>query len=424
MMPRSVKPPRLLKWRGVWHLFYFDHQKQKQRRIRCSARRAHTGKAREKLLEKYTKFEKDQAAEAVLLPRLATDYDKPLLEALGLFNEDLEERKQEREANPRARAGISVGTFKLVTCTLTAFESWLVSTGQSNLRTGDLDARHLQSFIRHLASNPAKRGKKKRERSAATLNNHRSILLRALTWLNQLRPKLFPDFDSLKAGLKPQRTQPPQPRAFTPDELNEFLRVARLPAPVLEVSRTRGGRKETFEQRVAKVPATPIDRLFLLLALTGMRLGEVLALKWDSVDIERGRIALLAQKTGHPRTVPLRKSTESVEIAPRFADLLKAWKEEAGKRKFVLPHEGLKEPHFPRKAWESIARKAKVADLTPQSLRQNFVSYCASCGVTSAVAAGWAGHREQVAERYYRAQVLDRLPGKNIEDAMGLKLGG
>src|SRR5690606_2676988 len=106
----------------------------------------------------------------------------------------------------------------------------------------------------------------------------------------QLRPRLFPDFDGFRGGLKPQRTAPSQPKAYSPEQLQSFLRRARQPAIAREVTRVRAGRKQTFAQSVAKSPATPIDRLFLLLALTGLRLGEALSLRWEQVDIERGRI--------------------------------------------------------------------------------------------------------------------------------------
>jgi hypothetical protein len=67
-----------------------------------------------------------------------------------------------------------------------------------------------------------------------------------------------------------------------------------------------------------------------------------------------------------------------------------------------------------------VAKKLKGPRIGPQALRQNFTSYAASIGIPAAVAAMWQGHAADVAEKHYRAQVLDRNPGKTIEEVMGL----
>ncbi|MBV6514397.1 MAG: hypothetical protein HPKKFMNG_00020 [Planctomycetes bacterium] len=53
-------------------------------------------------------------------------------------------------------------------------------------------------------------------------------------------------------------------------------------------------------------------------------------------------------------------------------------------------------------------------------LRQNFTSYAASLGIPAAVTALWQGHVKVVAERFYRAQVLERHQGNSLEQAMGM----
>lgn len=71
--------------------------------------------------------------------------------------------------------------------------------------------------------------------------------------------------------------------------------------------------------------------------------------------------------------------------------------------------------HFPRKRWE---RAGKVR---PQALRRSFTSYAASLGIPASVCALWQGHRADVAERFYRMQVLERLDASSLESAMGLE---
>ena len=46
-----------------------------------------------------------------------------------------------------------------------------------------------------------------------------------------------------------------------------------------------------------------------LLAETGMRIGELLALTTDDIDLERGRVTILRTKNHHPRFAPFGAQT-------------------------------------------------------------------------------------------------------------------
>lgn len=58
---------------------------------------------------------------------------------------------------------------------------------------------------------------------------------------------------------------------------------------------------------IARLDALPDRRraLFVTAVYTGLRLGELLALRWADVDFERGRVRVRRSKNGKPRTVPL-----------------------------------------------------------------------------------------------------------------------
>ncbi len=64
----------------------------------------------------------------------------------------------------------------------------------------------------------------------------------------------------------------------------------------------------------------PKPILFIAYQL-GMRLGEILNLTWDQVDLQRGCITLFERdtKNGLARVVPL-----TVSVCPALADLFKA----------------------------------------------------------------------------------------------------
>lgn len=424
-MPQPRKSPRTLRWRGAWHLFWFDPAAGKQRRLACEALGAHTARQRTALVHEYEDRELAVGAEAVRRGGTLA-YDTPLREALGRFREYLGEQAAIREANPEARRGLAPASVRELTDTLDRFTDWLTAKpARKALTTGTLDARTLEAFIARLATEPTRNGNRRVQRAPATVNKHARSLKRCLRWLDDLRPPLFPDLPPLMRPLRPRATNPPEPEAIRPDLLCAFVAAAREredPDHTFSVTRRKPGKTEPerFEQRPPSAAAVPVSRLALLLALTGARLGEVLALKWADVDLARGRLTIRAQKTGRRRVLPLSGAPES-DVAPRLLSLLRVWKIEAGNRAHVLPHDGLPEPRFPKSAWEAAYRAASIERIAPQGLRRSWVSYAASLGVPAAVAGLWAGHSAAVAERHYRGAALDRIAdATDFEQAMGL----
>ncbi|MEZ5992265.1 MAG: site-specific integrase [Planctomycetota bacterium] len=423
-MPREKSKARVLKWRGEFYLFYRDHATGKQKRVLCANLDATNAEARAELVKEYRLKEKLDETEVVRRGGMLA-YDTLLLDAIGTYLKDCEKRVEAREANPDARAGLSAKSGHMIKTTIDHFVEWLKSEGHKDLTTGALDGRLLGTYFQHVAQEKTRKGNKTVRRSAATQNLYRRNLKACLSYLDDIRPPLFPDFKPLKKALKPLRVEMDQPKAFSPDVLGKFFKAAiewESPDVKLKVKRRKGtgsGKVEEFGQGPSKRPATPVSRLFLLLALTGCRVGEALALKWENVDLERGRMTIHAQKTGRTRVLPLVGAPEG-DVAPGLLKLLKAWREEAPKVLYVLPHNGTDQPIFSKSAWQMVNARAKLDRIGPQMLRQNFTSYAASLGVPSTVAALWQGHSAGVAERHYRAQVLERQQGKSIEEAMGL----
>ncbi len=417
------QPAHVRMWRGKWYLIFYDTTggEERERRLSCESLKAITPEARAELVKKYRTQEKLDSAEVVKRGgRLA--YGSPLIEGLDLYLKDLQRRADARAANPQARTGISRKTHELLTMSITTFKDWLETESRTNLTTGQLDAPLLREFFDSVAIKKTKRGKKLVRRKAATINQYIRNVRAALRWLKSLRPPRFPDFESLTDAFKPLRGDEEQPRSFSPSELQAFLRACLMredPQRVVNVIRLKDGKRESFTQTAPSGCTTPTSRLFLLLALTGARLGEALALKWSDVDLERGRLTIHAEKTGRTRILPLVNAPEG-EVSKGLLGLLRQWKLEAGKREHVLPHEGLPAPAYPKWGWKLALKEAEVKGLGPQALRQNFTSYAASIGIPATVAALWQGHAADVAEKHYRAQVLDRNPGSSMEEAMGL----
>ena len=398
-----------------------------ERRLSCVALDAITPEGRTELVKKYVAKEKMESGESVKRGG-PVGFDKPLVGELDRFLLRCQGRVALRETNPMARKqSLSARGNALYELTVGRFRAWLVKHKKDRITTGETDGSLLEAYFEDFAAEDSRRGNETIKRSSATIGMEHRNLRVCFRFIDGLRPQRFRDFQrELAPLLKPSGNEAGDPKAFKPGELAAFMKSAlerEAPGRKASVKRVnRHGkngehkRNETFRQTVMQLPATPVSRLFLLLALTGARLGEILNLKWEDCDLQRGRITIRAQKTGRIRIVPLVGAPEG-DISPGLVKLLAHWKQDAGTRHYVLPHADLPAPAFPKSGWQLANGNAER--IGPQMLRQNFTSYAASLGIPPAVAALWQGHAAAVAEHYYRAQVLDRHQGKNLEQAMG-----
>jgi len=110
---------------------------------------------------------------------------------------------------------------------------------------------------------------------------------RFAAWLSATDPRT----EVPARGLLPDRYRRRPPYIYSDDEVERIVReAARLPSPV-------GLRAHTY------------GTLFGLLAATGLRLGEALALDRDDVDLRAGVLAVRRAKFGKSRFVPVHDST-------------------------------------------------------------------------------------------------------------------
>ncbi|MAS10321.1 tyrosine-type recombinase/integrase [Salinisphaera sp.] len=110
----------------------------------------------------------------------------------------------------------------------------------------------------------------------------------------------------------------------------------------------------------------------VLLALnTGMRRGELFALKWSNVDLERGALAIQGDgaKSGQTRHIPL--NSEALDVLKHCPQ----------NHTLVLPGKGGAKLTTIKKSWGALVESAKVENFRFHDLRHTFASKLVMRGV-------------------------------------------
>ncbi len=135
-----------------------------------------------------------------------------------------------------------------------------------------------------------------------------------------------------------------------------------------------------------------------LLLLTGARKNEILSLKWDWIDFDRGLLILPDSKTG-AKAIPL--GDAAIPLGDAAIELLRKVSAQANNQ-FVFPGTGDKGHLIGlQKIWEGIREKAGLNTLRLHDLRHHFISVGASSGESLYVLGKLAGHkRPETTQRY------------------------
>ena len=136
-----------------------------------------------------------------------------------------------------------------------------------------------------------------------------------------------------------------------------------------------------------------------LLIFTGCRLSEILELKWEYVDFERGCLFLPDSKTGS-KLVPLGQSA---------LEVLKNTPRQAG-NPYVCP--GLKPmSHLVgfHRPWARVKSMANLVNVRPHDLRHSFASVGAGAGLSLPVIGKLLGHTQAATTQRYAHLASDPL---------------
>lgn len=131
---------------------------------------------------------------------------------------------------------------------------------------------------------------------------------------------------------------------------------------------------------------------------TGLRIGEIFSLRWSSVDMHKGILNILAQKTGKTRVVPLNTKARRV---------LETWA--MGKKNdFVFYNHETGKPFVDLKTGFALAcRKTGITDVSWHTLRHTFASRLLDRGVDIVTVQQLLGHSTVTVTMRYTHTNLD-----------------
>jgi integrase len=149
-----------------------------------------------------------------------------------------------------------------------------------------------------------------------------------------------------------------------------------------------------------------------LLILTGARLGEILNLRWEHVDLERGLLSLPDSKTGKKAIVLNAPAMAVLAGLPRIGAYVIAGQEAGAHNE--KPRADLNKP------WRSIARRAGLQGLRIHDLRHTHASFGAGAGLGLPIIGKLLGHaRASTTQRYAH---LDTDPLRRASNHIGAQL--
>ena len=228
---------------------------------------------------------------------------------------------------------------------------------------------------------------------------------------------------AIKAGMLPEATNPAQKiEKFKEHRRERFLTTEELDrlGSAIREAETTGipwlvDDMAPKAKHLAKVPNqfTKIDQhaagALRLLLFTGCRLREILHLRWEHVDFERGLLFLPDSKTGRKTIVLNAPSLETLANLPRIGGYVIA-AESAGTAN-EKPRADLKRP------WRTVSQRAGFDGVRLHDLRHTFASVGAGGGLGLPIIGKLLGHAQASTTQRYAH--LDSDPLRRASDSIG-----
>ena len=206
-------------------------------------------------------------------------------------------------------------------------------------------------------------------------------------------------------------------RYLTPDEmvrLGDALREAETVGIPHKPSESKHAPKE--KNRTVYGPY--VTGAIRLLMLTGCRLREILKLRWDDYDEQRGLLLLPDSKTGRKTVVLSDSAKEILDTLPRIGKFVIAGRT-AGLDD-EIPRTDLKKP------WAAISARAGLHDVHLHDLRHTFASVGAADGMSLLTIGKLLGQADAATTQRYAHLHVDptRVAANAIAGQIAAAIGG
>jgi integrase len=151
-----------------------------------------------------------------------------------------------------------------------------------------------------------------------------------------------------------------------------------------------------------------------LMLLTGCRAGEILNLRWDAVDLEKGFLNLADSKTGAKTVLLGAPALEVLASLPRLGKFVIAG------AKDDRPRSDIKRP------WERIIAQAGLEHLRLHDLRHSYASIGAAAGMGLGMVGKLLGHASTSTTARYSHFADDplRRASESISGTIAAAMGG
>ena len=182
------------------------------------------------------------------------------------------------------------------------------------------------------------------------------------------------------------------PKTLEPDDIKRLLHEAARPVP----HHGRGGKGNGN----GRPRMTPLSDMIVFVLNAGARLGEMLYLEWDDVDLRAGTVAFRCK----PEHQIKDREDRQLKANDAVLDMLRRRRLTAGSVRWVFPSAVstvLRRENALREL-KIVAYRAGVPDANFQIMRRTFATMCARSGIPSFVLKELLGHSSvRTTESYY-----------------------
>jgi integrase len=199
-------------------------------------------------------------------------------------------------------------------------------------------------------------------------------------------------------------------RFLNSEELARFgdaIREAETTGILWEVDETKPTAKHIPRQRRTIIDPHAATALRLLI-LTGVRLREILGLKWEYVDIERGLLLLPDSKTGRKTILLNAPALAVLSELPRAGSYV------------IVSNDPEKPRHDLKRPWALISKRAGLKGVRLHDLRHTHASFGAGAGLGLPIIGKLLGHTQTSTTQRYAH--LDVDPLRRASEKIGRRL--